>query len=400
MLFQHLLSAFRSRFILSLVVLLCSTASLAAPLIPNAPNLDAKAYILVDFNTGAILAEKNAAEKIEPASITKLMTVYVAFQELRNGTLQLTDKATVSKKAWRTEGSRMFIEVGKQVKIEDLLVGIIVQSGNDASVTIAEHIAGTEETFAQLMNQHAQTLGMTDTNFVNATGLPDKTHLTTARDIATLAAAIIRDFPEYYHWYSQKEFTYNGIRQYNRNKLLRRDRTVDGLKTGHTESAGFCLAASAKREDMRLISVVLGTDSDNARASATQALMNYGFRFFETHQLFTAKQVIETPRIWGGSKELLSVGTGSPLRVTIPRGQAKSLTLRSSYNNQLTAPVQAGDVVGQIQVTLQNKLVSNQPLLALETVPEGTIFQRLKDKILLMFESSPESDEQPEDAAE
>lgn len=393
-----MLSAFRSRFILSLIFLLCSTASLAAPLIPNAPNLDAKAYILVDFNTGAILAEKSAAEKIEPASITKLMTVYVAFQELRNGTLQLSDKATVSKKAWRTEGSRMFIEVGKQVKIEDLLVGIIVQSGNDASVTIAEHIAGTEETFAQLMNQHAQTLGMTDTNFVNATGLPDKTHLTTARDIATLAAAIIRDFPEYYHWYSQKEFTYNGIRQYNRNKLLRRDRTVDGLKTGHTESAGFCLAASAKRDDMRLISVVLGTDSDNDRASATQALMNYGFRFFETHQLFTAKQVIETPRIWGGTKEQLAVGTGTALKVTIPRGQAKFLSLRSSYSEQLKAPMQAGDVVGEIQVTLQDKLVTNQPLLALETVPKGTIFQRLKDKILLMFESSPEQEPEAADA--
>lgn len=392
MLFQHLLSTFRTRLVVSLAVVLFSSVSFAAPLIPSAPNLDAESYILVDFNTGAILAEKNAAMRAEPASITKLMTIYVAFQELRNGTLQLDDKATVSKKAWRTEGSRMFIEVGKQVKIEDLLQGIIVQSGNDASVTLAEHIAGTEETFAQLMNQHAQTLGMTDTNFVNATGLPHKTHLTTARDIATLSAAIIRDFPEYYDWYSKHEFTYNGIRQFNRNKLLRRDRTVDGLKTGHTESAGFCLAASAKRDDMRLISVVLGTESDNERANQTQALFNYGFRFFETHQLFTAKQTIDSPRIWGGAKENLAVGSGSALKVTIPRGQSNNLKLSSSYNGQLKAPVQAGDTVGSIQVTLQNKLVTKQPLLALETIPKGTIFQQLKDKVLLMFEGSPEEE--------
>lgn len=373
-----------------LLVLLFASASHAAPLIPNAPDLDATSYILVDFNTGAILAEKNSAMQAEPASITKLMTVYVAFQELRNGTLKLDDKVTVSKKAWRTEGSRMFIEVGKQVKVEDLMQGIIVQSGNDASIAIAEHIAGTEETFAQLMNQHAQTLGMTQTNFLNATGLPDDGHLTTAADIATLASAIIREFPEYYNWYSQLEFTYAGIRQYNRNKLLRRDRSVDGLKTGHTESAGYCLAASAKRDNMRLVSVVLGTDSDNARSSATQALLNYGFRFFETHELFTQKQVIESPRIWGGAKQTLAVGTGNALSATIPRGQSNSLTVTTLYNNQLQAPIEAGTAIGEVQVTLQDKLVSRVPLLALETVPEGTLFQRLKDKVLLMFEGGDE----------
>ncbi|MDD9893208.1 MAG: D-alanyl-D-alanine carboxypeptidase [Gammaproteobacteria bacterium] len=373
-----------------LLVLLFASASHAAPLIPNAPDLDATSYILVDFNTGAILAEKNSAMQAEPASITKLMTVYVAFQELRNGTLKLDDKVTVSKKAWRTEGSRMFIEVGKQVKVEDLMQGIIVQSGNDASIALAEHIAGTEETFAQLMNQHAQTLGMTQTNFLNATGLPDDGHLTTAADIATLASAIIREFPEYYNWYSQLEFTYAGIRQFNRNKLLRRDRSVDGLKTGHTESAGYCLAASAKRDNMRLVSVVLGTDSDNARSSATQALLNYGFRFFETHELFTQKQVIESPRIWGGAKQTLAVGTGDALSATIPRGQSKSLTVTTLYNEQLQAPIEAGTAIGEVQVTLQDKLVSRVPLLALETVPEGTLFQRLKDKVLLMFEGGDE----------
>ena len=373
-----------------LLVLLFASASHAAPLIPNAPDLDATSYILVDFNTGAILAEKNSAMQAEPASITKLMTVYVAFQELRNGTLKLDDKVTVSKKAWRTEGSRMFIEVGKQVKVEDLMQGIIVQSGNDASIALAEHIAGTEETFAQLMNQHAQTLGMTQTNFLNATGLPGDGHLTTAADIATLASAIIREFPEYYNWYSQLEFTYAGIRQFNRNKLLRRDRSVDGLKTGHTESAGYCLAASAKRDNMRLVSVVLGTDSDNARSSATQALLNYGFRFFETHELFTQKQVIESPRIWGGAKQTLAVGTGDALSATIPRGQSNSLTVTTLYNNQLQAPIEAGTAIGEVQVTLQDKLVSRVPLLALETVPEGTLFQRLKDKVLLMFEGGDE----------
>lgn len=365
--------------------LLASTAH-AAPLIPNAPDLAASSYILVDANTGAILAEKNASMKAEPASITKLMTVYVAFQELRNGTLQLSDKVTVSKKAWRTEGSRMFIEVGKQVKVEDLLTGIIVQSGNDASTALAEHIAGTEDTFAQLMNQHAQTLGMNDTHFENATGLPGANHLSTARDIATLAGAIIGEFPEYYHWYSQLEFTYNGIRQYNRNKLLRRDSSVDGLKTGHTDSAGYCLVASAQRENMRLISVVLGTASDSARSNATQALLNYGFRFFETHELFTNKQVIESPRLWEGSKQTLAIGAAKALNVTIPRGQSSALNMVTSYNNKLMAPIQAGTEVGEIQVTLQDKLVTRQPLIALETVEQGSLFQRLKDKILMMFE--------------
>lgn len=373
-----------------LLMLLLTPTLQAAPLIPNAPDLDASSYILVDFNTGAILAEKNASMKAEPASITKLMTLYVAFQELRNGTLQLTDKVTVSKKAWRTQGSRMFIEVGKQVKVDDLLMGIIVQSGNDASIALAEHIAGTEETFAQLMNQHAQTLGMVDTHFENATGLPAPRHLTTARDIATLSDAIIREFPEYYDWFSQLEFTYAGIRQYNRNKLLRRDRSVDGLKTGHTESAGYCLTASAKRDNMRLISVVLGTDSDHARSNATQALLNYGFRFFETHELFTQKQVIESPRLWEGAKQTLAVGAADALNATIPRGQAKALTYSTSYKQQLMAPIQAGTTVGEVQVTLGDKLVTRVPLVALETVPHGTLFQRLKDKVLLMFEGSKE----------
>lgn len=377
-------------FTCGLFLLTLATSNQAAPLIPNAPDLDATSYILVDFNTGAILAEKNSSMQAEPASITKLMTVYVAFQELRNGTLKLDDKVTVSKKAWRTEGSRMFIEVGKQVIVEDLLQGIIVQSGNDASIALAEHIAGTEETFAQLMNQHAQTLGMTQTNFMNATGLPDNGHLTTAADIATLASAIIREFPEYYNWYSQLEFTYGGIRQFNRNKLLRRDRSVDGLKTGHTDSAGYCLAASAKRDNMRLVSVVLGTESDNARSSATQALFNYGFRFFETHELFTQKQVIESPRIWGGAQQTLAVGAGDALSATIPRGQSGALTVTTLFNQQLMAPIQAGTAVGEVQVTLQDKLVTRLPLLALETVPEGTLIQRLKDKVLLMFEGSDE----------
>lgn len=393
-----MISVMRFRNALSLIFGLAlafsATHSMAAPLIPNAPELDASSYILVDFNTGAILAEKNSGMKAEPASITKLMTIYVAFQELRNGTLQLNDKVTVSKKAWRTEGSRMFIEVGKQVKVEDLLIGIIVQSGNDASTALAEHIAGTEATFAQLMNQHAQTLGMTDTHFENATGLPSATHLTTARDIATLSAAIIGEFPEYYPWFSQLEFTYAGIRQYNRNKLLRRDRSVDGLKTGHTESAGYCLAASAKRDNMRLISVVLGTASDNDRSNATQALLNYGFRFFETHELFTDKQVIESPRLWEGAKQTLAVGAASALKATIPRGQASKLTMKTSYSSKLMAPIQAGTTVGEIQVTLQDKLVTRQPLVALETVSQGTLFQRLKDKVLQMFEGDDENAEE------
>ena len=296
----------------------------AAPLpVPKPPSTGARAYILQDFDSGRIIAEKDSDKSIEPASITKLMSAYAVFTELKNGNITLDDKVTISEKAWRTPGSRMFIEVGKQVSVEDLLKGVIIQSGNDATVALAEYIAGSEDTFAALMNRHAEELGLTGSHFVNSTGLPDPEHYMSARDIARLAADLIREFPEYYKWYSQKEFTYNDITQYNRNKLLWRDESVDGMKTGHTDSAGYCLVTSAKQEDMRLISVVLGTASENARAEASQALLNYGFRFFETHKLYEGGNQLATSRVWKGATDSVSLGIDKPLYATIPRGQYK-----------------------------------------------------------------------------
>jgi D-alanyl-D-alanine carboxypeptidase (penicillin-binding protein 5/6) len=281
----------------------------AAPLpIPKPPATGAKAYILQDYDSQRIVAEKDSDQSIEPASITKLMTAYAVFMELKSGNISLEDSVTISEKAWRTPGSRMFIEVGKQVSVEDLLKGMIIQSGNDATVALAEYIAGSEDTFAALMNRHAEELGLTGSHFMNSTGLPDAEHYMSARDIALLAGQLIREFPEYYQWYSQKEFTFNDITQYNRNKLLWRDASVDGVKTGHTDSAGYCLVTSAKQGDMRLISVVLGTDSENARADASQALLNYGFRFFETHKLYDGGNQLATSRIWKGETESVSLG--------------------------------------------------------------------------------------------
>ena len=258
--------------------------------VPAAPQVGAASYIMTDFNSGRVLVEHNADMRVEPASITKLMTAYVVFSELADGNINLQDKVPISEKAWRTGGSRMFIDPKMQVSVEDLVRGMVIQSGNDASVALAEHIAGSEESFAELMNHYGETLGMQSTNFRNSTGLPDPDHYTTARDIAVLSAATVRDFPDYYTWYSEKEFTFNNIRQHNRNTLLWRDPAIDGLKTGHTEAAGYCLAASAKRDGMRLVSAVMGSSSESSRASETQTLLNYGFRFFETVQLYQAGQ--------------------------------------------------------------------------------------------------------------
>ncbi|MDH5592622.1 MAG: D-alanyl-D-alanine carboxypeptidase, partial [Gammaproteobacteria bacterium] len=275
---------------------------------PTAPQVAAKSYILQDFASGQILAEKNSEQRLPPASITKLMTAYVVSNELQAGNISLSDDVLISEKAWRMVGSRSFIEVNTKVPVEVLLRGMIIQSGNDAAVALAEHVAGDEEIFAQMMNQYAQKLGMSNTNYRNSTGLPDPDHYTTAKDIAILSTAIIRDFPEHYKWYAEKAFSYNNITQHNRNKLLWRDSSVDGLKTGHTEAAGYCLAASALRNDMRLISVVLGTESENARAQETQKLFNYGFRFFETHDLYKAQDKIVDIKIWKGTGDKVDLG--------------------------------------------------------------------------------------------
>lgn len=355
-------------------------------LIVPSPKIAATSYLLQDFNSGKILAEKNADQPLAPASLTKIMTVYVIFNELKNDNLSLDEMVTVSKKAWKTPGSRMFIEVNKQVSVEDLLKGVIIQSGNDASVALAEHVAGSEGTFAGLMNQHAERLGMKDTFFVNSTGLPDPNHRTTARDLAKLTRALIHDFPEYYRWDSEKEFTYNGITQQNRNKLLWRDASVDGVKTGHTEEAGYCLIASALRNGMRLISVVLGTASENARANESQSLLNYGFRFFETYQLYQADEVLKETRIWKGKEKTLKLGLAKDFYVTIPRRHYKDLKAVMSTDSKITAPVAKGQKLGSINVTLGNETIANVPLVALNAVAKGNLFRKLYDEALLLLE--------------
>jgi D-alanyl-D-alanine carboxypeptidase (penicillin-binding protein 5/6) len=361
------------------------TASAAITPNPTVPTIAAKSYILQDFASGRIIAEQNSQQRLPPASITKLMTAYVVSHELLVGNITLEDDVLISEKAWRMVGSRSFIEVNTKVPVEVLLRGMIIQSGNDAAVALAEHIAGSEETFAQMMNQYAQQLGMIDTNYRNSTGLPDPEHYTTAKDIAILSAAIIRDFPDHYKWYAEKEYTYNNITQHNRNKLLWRDSTVDGLKTGHTEEAGYCLAASAKRSGMRLISVVLGTRSENARAQETQKLFNYGFRFFETHDLYKAGHQVTTSKIWKGSEKELALGLAESLAVTVPRGRYKELVASTKLQQPIVAPVAKGSVLGEVEIRLDNKLVATQPLIALTAIEEGSWWRRILDSILMLI---------------
>lgn len=364
-----------------------SRAAGAAPtLVPSPPQLAANAYLLLDYNSGQILAEMNADQQVEPASLTKLMTAYAIFHELKEGNIHLTDQVTISEKAWRSPGSRMFVEVGKQVAVEDLLKGMIIQSGNDASIALAEYVAGSEDTFAALMNRHAQRLGLEHSHFVNATGLPHKDHYTTARDIAHLTRALITEFPEHYAWYSERSYSFNGITQYNRNKLLWRDESVDGVKTGHTESAGYCLVTSAQRGEMRLISVVMGTDSEEARARESQSLLNYGFRFFETHKLYSAGEQLTETRIWKGDSETLPLGLANDLYVTIPRGQYKKLNATMNIDALIQAPANKGDQFGNVNVVLEDQAVASQPLVALQSIPEGSLWQRLMDSALLLFE--------------
>ncbi len=358
----------------------------AGAVIPPPPQLEAKSYQLIDFHSGKALAGKDADLRLPPASLTKIMTVYAAFHELAQGNLKLDDRVTVSEKAWRAPGSRMFIEVGKQVRVEDLLKGIIVQSGNDASIALAEHIAGDERTFAELMNQHARRLGMTGTHYVNSTGLPDPDHYTTAHDLGILTRALIREFPQYYPWFKIRQFTYNGITQRNRNLLLWRDPTVDGVKTGHTQEAGYCLVASAKRGDQRLISVVMGTASENARASASQALLNYGFRFFFTRRLVDAGKPLQEVRVYKGARQTLPVGVSEGVYVTIPKDKADDLTTEITVESWLTAPIAKGRPVGVFRVRLEDETIAEHPLVALEDVPAGGLVRRLLDEGWLLFD--------------
>ncbi|MCH9047579.1 MAG: D-alanyl-D-alanine carboxypeptidase [Proteobacteria bacterium] len=354
--------------------------------IPAPPGIKANAYLLQDFDSGKILASKNIDQKMSPASLTKMMTVHVVSNELGSGRITLDDEVLVSKKAWKMPGSRMFIEVNKKVSVGDLLKGVIIQSGNDASVALAEHVSGSEEVFVELMNQYASKLGMSNSHFMNSTGLPDEQHYTTVKDMAILADALIRDGPEIYALHSVREFTFNKITQQNRNKLLWRDPDVDGIKTGHTEAAGFCLVASAKKENMRLISVVMGSESEGAREKATQSLLGYGFRFYETQKLYGANENITSVKVWKGDTEALVLGLDTDLYVTFPRGQKNQLRTEFNLSEKYIAPVNRGNVLGNLKVTLADEDIADAKLIALQSVYEGSVIVRLKDNFLLLFE--------------
>ena len=371
----------------SFVLLQALSAVQAAPaIIPSPPGIDAKAYLLMDYDSDYIISSENADERMEPASLTKMMSSYVISSELDKGSLKLDDKVKISEKAWRMPGSRMFVKVGSEVTVGELLKGMIIQSGNDATVALAQHVAGSEDAFASMMNQQAARLGMTSTHFVNSTGLPNPEHYTTAHDLAILARALIHDFPDHYEWYSEKEYKYNKIKQRNRNDLLWRDSSVDGIKTGHTESAGYCLVASAKRKTMRLISVVLGTDTMKGRATESQKLLTYGFRFFETHRLYAANEPLTTVRVWKGDNEQLPLGLNEDLFITIPRGQYNNLDANMNINAEITAPVHNGEVLGAVDVRLGDKVYAKHKLIALTSIQPGGFLHNLIDTIKLKFQ--------------
>ena len=363
---------------------LAQTAALAVPPPPQVP---VRGYVLMDYQSGNLLANAKGDERMEPASITKLMTGYVIYRAIQSGKIHLNDPVTISEKAWRTGGSKMFVKLGSQVSVEDLLLGMVVQSGNDATVALAEHVAGSEETFVKLMNQEAERLGMTNSHFTNAAGLPDPNHYMSAHDIATLARAVIRDFPEHYPRYSVRSFKYNNIEQQNRNRLLLTDPSVDGVKTGHTESAGYCLVSSAKRNDTRLIGVVLGAQKEKERFQASQALLNYGFSFFESRKLYDANTPIITTRIWKGQENELPLGVTQPLYVTVPKGQAPQVSTTTTVQPTIIAPAQKDQPFGEITVRLGDQEVSKTPLVALQEVPESGWFGRMIDAVLLFFSS-------------
>ncbi len=356
-----------------------------APATIEPPDIEARGYLLIDADSGAVLAEKNADERAAPASLTKLMTAYVVFSELQKGQIKLSDRVHISEKAWRTGGSRMFVDVNTDVAVEELLQGMIVQSGNDASVALAEFTAGSEDAFAQLMNRHAARLGMNNSQFQNATGLPADNHYSTPRDLALLARAIIREFPQYFHWYSQKEFTYNNITQPNRNRLLWQDTSVDGMKTGYTEAAGYCLVSTAKREGMRIISVVMGTANENKRIQESGKLINWGFRFYETHHVYQAEVPLKTLRVWKGEQTEVNIGLTDPISVTIPRGQYEKLAANMTTEDPLVAPIELGQPVGSVRIQLGETVLTEQPVVALTAVPEGGFFSRMLDSLLMLF---------------
>lgn len=368
-----------------------ATSSYAA-LNSDPPKINASAWLLVDAKSGTVLTEKNADEKLPPASLTKIMVSYIVAEEIGRGTLKLEEMVDISVNAWRTKGSRMFIREGTQVKLEDLLHGVIIQSGNDATIALAEHIAGSEDTFVSLMNKYAENLGMNNTNFTNASGLPTSEHYSSARDLYKLSSNLIRKFPVNYSIYKKKSFTYGidvnsgaPIKQNNRNRLLWLDRSVDGIKTGHTNEAGYCIVASAVRNGMRLIAIVLGTNTDKTRNRAVQKLFTYGFRFFETHEIFQALEPQSEIRIWGGDRKSLAVGLQESVILTIPRGDYDNLSSNTIYDKEIWAPIAKGDKLGTITIELDNKLLVKRPLIALNGIKSAGTLERFKDWLSLLI---------------
>ncbi|MGD8558796.1 MAG: D-alanyl-D-alanine carboxypeptidase family protein [Gammaproteobacteria bacterium] len=371
---------------LLLLILYAANASAVLQRIPDPPDIKAVGYILVDANSGHVIAKNKANERMEPASLTKMMVSYVASRALKEGKISLDDEVTVSEKAWKMKGSRMFIEVNSKVSVRELLNGIIVQSGNDATIALAEHIAGDEESFVELMNEQARRLKLYDTHFTNATGLPDEDHYSTPHDMTMLGIALIRDYPDHYQYYSRKEYAYNDIKQLNRNKLLWKDDSVDGIKTGHTESAGYCLVASAKRGSMRLVSTVLGTKSKAARTTESQKLLTYGFRFFETHKLYSANDKLTDVKIWKGDKESIPLGIADDLYITIPRGQYDKLDASMRISSTILAPATHGDVLGKLIVMLGTQRVAERDLISLDDIAEGSYWHNLVDSVKLWLQ--------------
>lgn len=366
-----------------------STISHAITIIPEAPQMNAKGYILIDYDTGKVIAESNADMQLAPASLTKMMTSYIIGKELKNGNISNDDQVIISENAWAKnfpDSSKMFIEVGTEVPVDQLNKGIIIASGNDACVAMAEHIAGSEGAFADLMNAHAEQLGMSSSFFENSHGLDSSSHMTTPRDMATLASALIRDVPDEYAIYKQKSFTYNNIKQYNRNSLLwDKSLNVDGMKTGHTSNAGYSLVTSATKGDMRLISVVMGTESERSRKVESKKLLNYGFRFFETFTPYEAGEVFATNRIWMGDKKEVNLGITTDTPITIPRGQRKNLETTFELDQQLKAPIAKGTVVGKLFLQISNEEIAQYPLVTLEEINEGSFFSKIVDYVKLFF---------------
>ena len=361
----------------------------AQSMVPKAPKLNLDSYILLEANTNTVIAEFNSENQISPASMTKVMSGYVIADQIASGAISLDDKVLVSEKAWKTGGSKMFIEAGKRVSVRDLLSGIVIQSGNDATVAMAEYVAGSEEGFVDFMNAYASELGLSNTLFQNAVGWTDPNHFSSVNDLAQLTKALIANFPDHYATYKEKEFTFSGIRQLNRNKLLWRDDSVDGVKTGHTESAGYCLISSAKRNDMRLIAVVAGSPSENERLISSQRLLEYGFRFFATQKLISKDSEITTAKVWGGKMDEVALGTKEDILLTLPRSDFKNIKANYNFKNNIQAPISNGDVIGDIEFISDDRVVLSAPLVAIESVEAkgflGRIWARIVFWILSLF---------------